>query len=256
MSSSTTTPAEGIPRTANLLACKQWWRVCFLYGDQEKYYRQIYGKAASQRIAMSAAQQSPGDVPSSETTVSDDFKQQGLNMAPTLFPMKHPSRRRSKIHSDRFRQSASQPKSTEIIKPNSKVTVLDDPFLFGLNEHANLSEDSGIDNAAFETTTTTNASKSKKLPKLPSKTSDFCNDLKINENELRMLYLKRNRSGAVFCSNDVSFSFSEHDSSVLSDSKNSSSIDVDVHQHKDDEQSKGIQSNGLCTPVDANLDNK
>ncbi|XP_013104864.2 protein prickle isoform X1 [Stomoxys calcitrans] len=44
-----------VPRTANLLACKQWWRVCFLYGDQQKYYRQVYSKAAAQRLAISAA---------------------------------------------------------------------------------------------------------------------------------------------------------------------------------------------------------
>ncbi|XP_037954429.1 protein prickle [Teleopsis dalmanni] len=43
-----------VPRTANLLACKQWWRVCFLYGDQQKYYRQVYGKAAAQRLALSS----------------------------------------------------------------------------------------------------------------------------------------------------------------------------------------------------------
>lgn len=30
--------------TANVLMCKQWWKVCWMYGDQEKYYRQLYGK--------------------------------------------------------------------------------------------------------------------------------------------------------------------------------------------------------------------
>lgn len=44
-----------VPRTANLLACKQWWRVCFLYGDQQKYYRQVYSKAAAQRLALSSS---------------------------------------------------------------------------------------------------------------------------------------------------------------------------------------------------------
>jgi len=44
-----------VPRTANLLACKQWWRVCFLYGDQQKYYRQLYSKAAAQRLATSGS---------------------------------------------------------------------------------------------------------------------------------------------------------------------------------------------------------
>lgn len=31
--------------TANVLMCKQWWKVCWMYGDQEKYYRQLYGKS-------------------------------------------------------------------------------------------------------------------------------------------------------------------------------------------------------------------
>lgn len=26
------------------LMCKQWWRVCWMYGDQEKFYRQLYGR--------------------------------------------------------------------------------------------------------------------------------------------------------------------------------------------------------------------
>lgn len=42
---------DSMPKTANLLACKQWWKVCFLHGNQEKYYRQIYGRAAAQRLA-------------------------------------------------------------------------------------------------------------------------------------------------------------------------------------------------------------
>lgn len=51
--SSSIEPVPLVPRTANLLACKQWWRVCFLYGDQQKYYRQVYSKAAAQRLALS-----------------------------------------------------------------------------------------------------------------------------------------------------------------------------------------------------------
>lgn len=30
--------------SANVLMCKQWWKVCWMYGDQEKYYRQLYGR--------------------------------------------------------------------------------------------------------------------------------------------------------------------------------------------------------------------
>lgn len=185
------TVTEGIPRTANLLACKQWWKVCFLYGDQEKYYRQIYGKAASQRLALSNQQ---CDTQSNATDTTDDKKQ---TVSPTLFPLKQPSRRRSKIQPSINRG--------ESIKPNSKVTVLDDPFLFGLNEHANLSEDSGIDNAAFETQTTTNVRRySSKL----YSDRELCNDLKINEDDLKNLHLSRNRSG-LFHQMNQSFSFSE-----------------------------------------------
>lgn len=30
-------------QSAHVLMCKQWWKVCWMYGDQEKYYRQLYG---------------------------------------------------------------------------------------------------------------------------------------------------------------------------------------------------------------------
>lgn len=189
------TATDGIPRTANLLACKQWWKVCFLYGDQEKYYRQIYGKAASQRLALSNQQ---CDTQSNATDTTDDKKQTVL---PTLFPLKQPSRRRSKIQPNSQRPPINRGES---IKPNSKVTVLDDPFLFGLNEHANLSEDSGIDNAAFENPTT---SVRRCFTKSYSD-RELCNDLKINEDDLKNLHLSRNRSG-LFHQINQSFSFSE-----------------------------------------------
>ncbi|KAM7344944.1 prickle isoform 2-T2 [Cochliomyia hominivorax] len=60
-----------VPRTANLLACKQWWRVCFLYGDQQKYYRQVYSKAAAQRLALSSA--AATTTTTTTTTTSSDL---------------------------------------------------------------------------------------------------------------------------------------------------------------------------------------
>ncbi|KAJ9576682.1 hypothetical protein L9F63_025423, partial [Diploptera punctata] len=30
--------------TNNVLMCRHWWKVCWIYGDQEKYYRQLYGR--------------------------------------------------------------------------------------------------------------------------------------------------------------------------------------------------------------------
>lgn len=29
---------------SNVLMCRQWWKVCWIYGDQEKYYRYLYGR--------------------------------------------------------------------------------------------------------------------------------------------------------------------------------------------------------------------
>ncbi|XP_037828521.1 protein prickle isoform X2 [Lucilia sericata] len=66
-----------VPRTANLLACKQWWRVCFLYGDQQKYYRQVYSKAAAQRLALSTttstATATTKTTTTAATTISSDL---------------------------------------------------------------------------------------------------------------------------------------------------------------------------------------
>lgn len=41
---STALKHENAAQSANVLMCKQWWKVCWMYGDQEKYYRQLYGK--------------------------------------------------------------------------------------------------------------------------------------------------------------------------------------------------------------------
>lgn len=155
-----TTSTNNISQQANLLACKQWWKVCFLHGDQQKYYRQIYGKAAAERLALANQSKDPptiDDKPSSSTTSA-------LHpTTPSLFPAKHSSRRRSKNYAaDKSQQKNNNiidnnTAMPDLIKPNSRVTVLDDPFLFGLtitnSDHLeNLSgEDSGIDNAAFDT---------------------------------------------------------------------------------------------------------
>ncbi|CAH1975095.1 unnamed protein product [Acanthoscelides obtectus] len=42
--SNTAVKRENASSSANVLMCKQWWKVCWMYGDQEKYYRQLYGK--------------------------------------------------------------------------------------------------------------------------------------------------------------------------------------------------------------------
>lgn len=43
---------DNVSASANVLMCKQWWKVCWMYGDQEKYYRQLYGKRASEKSAL------------------------------------------------------------------------------------------------------------------------------------------------------------------------------------------------------------
>lgn len=36
---------------------RQWWKVCFVHGDQTKYYRQLYGKRAAIRTQIRDYQQ-------------------------------------------------------------------------------------------------------------------------------------------------------------------------------------------------------
>lgn len=148
-----TTPA--IPRTANLLACKQWWKVCFLYGDQDKYYRQIYGKAASKRLAMSQARQ------------QNPSPQNAENDPDVIFPCR----------SHRGILITKKKPEVEETKP-SRVTILDDPFLLGLDPipNGNQSRDSGISTAEIQ------------------------QELKISEEELKKLQLSRSRTG--YCSSE------------------------------------------------------
>lgn len=38
----------------HMLMCKQWWRVCWMYGDQEKFYRQLYRKKNTSRAIVTS----------------------------------------------------------------------------------------------------------------------------------------------------------------------------------------------------------
>lgn len=40
---------------AHLLAHRQWWKVCWVYGDQQKYYRQLYGRKKNLTTLRSTA---------------------------------------------------------------------------------------------------------------------------------------------------------------------------------------------------------
>lgn len=46
---------ENASASANVLMCKQWWKVCWMYGDQEKYYRQLYGKHTTKKYQTTTA---------------------------------------------------------------------------------------------------------------------------------------------------------------------------------------------------------
>jgi hypothetical protein len=134
---------DSVPKTANLLACKQWWKVCFLHGDQEKYYRQIYSRAAAQRLANYQKDEDDG---------FDDKSKSGNNDSRIIFP--------TKMHSpvviergshDTFKLQEYQNRRTRtyrddpIVPGKSIINILDDPFLFGINEVNENGSDSGID---------------------------------------------------------------------------------------------------------------
>ena len=42
-SSSVNNGSSSSSAAAAALLSRQWWRVCFVHGDQTKYYRQLYG---------------------------------------------------------------------------------------------------------------------------------------------------------------------------------------------------------------------
>lgn len=134
------TQSDSMPKTANLLACKQWWKVCFLHGDQEKYYRQIYGRAAAQRLANFQKDNDIDDINSSapESRIIFPTKlhspvviENGTN---DTFKLTDYQNRRIKSYRD-----------DPIIPGKSIINILDDPFLFGINEVNENGSDSGID---------------------------------------------------------------------------------------------------------------
>lgn len=63
--SSSVLKRENASASANVLMCKQWWKVCWMYGDQEKYYRQLYAKRATNLRADCEGNGEQQDQPSS-----------------------------------------------------------------------------------------------------------------------------------------------------------------------------------------------
>lgn len=133
-----TTQSDSVPKTANLLACKQWWKVCFLHGDQEKYYRQIYGRAAAQRLANFNKDDDKNTSSTADSRIIFPTKLHSPvvieNGSHDTFPLKDYQNRRNKSFQE------------DPIKPGkSIINILDDPFLFGINEVNENGSDSGID---------------------------------------------------------------------------------------------------------------
>ncbi|XP_045501880.1 protein prickle-like isoform X2 [Colias croceus] len=68
--------------SANILMCKQWWKVCWMYGDQEKYYRQLYGRRkinTNKGIFDDTDIKRPG---AQITELTDDFFQDNVTQNP------------------------------------------------------------------------------------------------------------------------------------------------------------------------------
>ena len=44
MTTSRSAANSAMTTDANLLNKQQWWKVCFMHGDQTKFYRDLYGR--------------------------------------------------------------------------------------------------------------------------------------------------------------------------------------------------------------------
>jgi hypothetical protein len=134
------TQSDSVPKTANLLACKQWWKVCFLHGDQEKYYRQIYGRAAAQRLANFQKDEDEKNK-SSSTTDSRIIFPTKLHSPVVIENGSHDTFKLAEYQNRRNKTFRDDP----IVPGKSIINILDDPFLFGINEVNENGSDSGID---------------------------------------------------------------------------------------------------------------
>lgn len=134
---------EGCNQTDSLLACKRWWKVCFLHGDQEKYYRQIYSQAASQRIAISL--QNDEHLPQQGNEIS---KQKDKLTLPTLFPMKHSARRRHKeCSSNREKHEIN---NSEINNIDKGINLSSNYVCPELKEYVNLYKENGYEECVMD----------------------------------------------------------------------------------------------------------
>lgn len=174
--------SDTVPRTANLLACKQWWKVCFLHGDQQKYYRQIYWRAAMQRLGKS-----PENADKSKAQFSKVIFPTKM-YSPVVIENGDSFRINEYTKNKKHKAYAKNYDGFEL--PKSTVNVFDDPFLFGINEYDHGS-DSGIDAA-----TCTSTSKSNKKPKAAPAAD-------VQSNLTQTNYNLNNRGGSASSSMDA-----------------------------------------------------
>ncbi|XP_052873835.1 protein prickle-like [Anopheles cruzii] len=115
---------------------KQWWKVCFLYGNQDKYYRQIYGKAASERLAAASAKQSVASATPPALRHHADADFQFHNSAPVVksassrSSVAMPSVATAAAPVEERVPSRAPPNHSGILR--KRVTVLDESFLLGM----------------------------------------------------------------------------------------------------------------------------
>jgi hypothetical protein len=133
--------SDSVPKTANLLACKQWWKVCFLHGNQEKYYRQIYGRAAAQRLAGYQKDNENEKSPMASAHESRIIFPTKLHSPVVIETGSHDTFKLQDYNNRRTRSYRDDP----IVPGKSIINILDDPFLFGINEVNENGSDSGID---------------------------------------------------------------------------------------------------------------
>ncbi|XP_053674202.1 protein prickle-like [Anopheles nili] len=125
----TTTTPTGV--SSGTALTKQWWKVCFLYGgNQEKYYRQIYGKAASERLAAASAKQMATTMVESTVVPAPAVVQQLTNTGTPSFPALPPKKTASSPptigEGFRFRKGSPVIKSTSS-RSNLTLPVVTDP---------------------------------------------------------------------------------------------------------------------------------
>lgn len=76
---------------AQLLANRQWWKVCWVYGDQQKYYKQLYGRKKNLTTLRSASgsappDREPGSLDTSANHTDDDNDDHGVVPSSYLSP--------------------------------------------------------------------------------------------------------------------------------------------------------------------------